>query len=364
MSIAITPMPIKAQAPATTGSASTQSNVVPTENTTTPVADFAQLLIGQLAVGADLQTQLATAPPATADSEQTIGEAPQDAAALLASLGFMPVDKDLKGEAKKSDILLPEAGDKGISGIASTPLAGLRSSTATSAGTSDAQTNDGLKFNLESNTNTALDLPDATQETDKPAKFAVPDFLIQKAEAVSTAISTELPVKTDALAPNQAPHQVTNTGLNSSTTLKVETPVRDSSWAGDFGQKIVWMAGNDKQVAQLTLNPPQMGPIEISLSVNKDNASAFFASPNAEVREAIESAIPRLREMLAGVGIDLGQANVSAESFRQQAGQDGQKQGTPRFMVDNAILGADSLRNISGQSIMTQRGNGLVDTFA
>ena len=71
--------------------------------------------------------------------------------------------------------------------------------------------------------------------------------------------------------------------------------------------KIVWLTANDQKFAQLTLNPPQMGPIEISLNINKDTASAYFISPNAEVREAIETALPRLREMLAGVGIELGQ---------------------------------------------------------
>lgn len=150
-------------------------------------------------------------------------------------------------------------------------------------------------------------------------------------------------------------------------SLSVQTPVRERGWDADFGQKIVWMAKEDKQAAQITLNPPQLGPIEISLNVRNDQATAVFASPSAEVREAIESALPRLREMLAGVGIELGQANVNAESFRQ-AQEDAANRS---FRRDSASRSAGDDRSTAIGAVMTgsgttriQRGNGLVDTFA
>ena len=146
--------------------------------------------------------------------------------------------------------------------------------------------------------------------------------------------------------------------------FKVDTPLRDPAWASDFGQKLVWMASNDKQVAQITINPPDMGPIEISLTFNKDSASALFVSPHAEVRETIEAALPRLKEMLADVGIQLGQSNVGSESFRQQAGNQQARQDSPRWRADNAILGADLPGTSPRQADIAQRGNGRVDTFA
>ncbi|MDX9707286.1 MAG: flagellar hook-length control protein FliK, partial [Azospira sp.] len=63
----------------------------------------------------------------------------------------------------------------------------------------------------------------------------------------------------------------------------IASPLRSQAWPAEFSQKIVWMASQDKQSAQLTLNPSQMGPIEISLSIRNDQASAVFASGNAEV---------------------------------------------------------------------------------
>ena len=153
-------------------------------------------------------------------------------------------------------------------------------------------------------------------------------------------------------------------GSSSQSRLEVATPLRDPAWANDFSQKIVWLASNDKQSAQITLNPPDMGPIEISLNLSKDGANAFFVSTNAEVRETIEAALPRLKEMLADVGIQLGQSNVGSESSRQQMENQEARQGSPRLRADNAILGADLPGTLPGQAVTAQGINGLVNTFA
>ena len=111
-----------------------------------------------------------------------------------------------------------------------------------------------------------------------------------------------------------------------------------------------------------------MGSIEISLKIDNStsSATATFVSTNADVRDTIEAALPRLREMLAGVGIDLGQANVSAESFRQQASSQGDGTGNAsRSTGDTAILAPESAltAQASGSGVIGS-GRGLVDIFA
>jgi flagellar hook-length control protein FliK len=103
------------------------------------------------------------------------------------------------------------------------------------------------------------------------------------------------------------------------------------------------------------------------LKVKNDQATIAFTSANSGVREAIELALPRLREMLAEVGVELGQTNVSAESFRQQADSNNGNQGNRSNRADagdaNAPLsGQLRVETMSGRNV--QRGNGLVDTFA
>lgn len=204
-------------------------------------------------------------------------------------------------------------------------------------------------------------LTQALGDTDaRAAKFAAVGSDALRAE--QTLAASDAPLPTGATAAHAAAHPaaVGNTANAQATT--VATPLRDPAWGADFAQKVVWLAGNDKQSAQLTLNPPQMGPIEISLNLSKDSATAVFVSPHAEVRDAIETALPKLREMLAGVGIELGQANVSSESFRQQSAPDQGHSGTTRWQDDAAILPADT--RISTRGAGQGSGLGLVDTFA
>lgn len=145
------------------------------------------------------------------------------------------------------------------------------------------------------------------------------------------------------------------------TPSPVAAPLHDAAWPAEFSQKVVWMSRNDMQNAQITLNPPQLGPIEISLNIRNEQATAAFVSANPEVREAIESALPRLREMLAGAGVELGQANVSAESFRQADGR--QANGESGSSTGRSEDGGHSVSSHVA-AMPERRGNGLVDTFA
>lgn len=110
------------------------------------------------------------------------------------------------------------------------------------------------------------------------------------------------------------------TAATSQTELHIATPVGGRQWESAVGNSLVLMTGNRQQHAELVLTPPQLGRIEVSLSMAGDQATAVFVSPNPAVRDAIESAMPRLREILADAGVTLGQVQVGAESFRQSAG--------------------------------------------
>lgn len=145
---------------------------------------------------------------------------------------------------------------------------------------------------------------------------------------------------------------------------ELQTPLRDPAWNSEFGQKLLWFAHNDKQEAHLTLNPPQLGSIEITLNLDKDSASAYFASANPEVRNAIETAAPRLREMFAAAGIDLGQVGVGSESFREQPNNRQQQPSTHRQTADNAILDIDLASSLPTAGVTTRLGSARVDIFA
>ena len=147
---------------------------------------------------------------------------------------------------------------------------------------------------------------------------------------------------------------------------RIETPVGQTRWHQDFGEKVVYLAKADVKSAEISINPPHLGPLQISLQITGDQATASFGSPHVEVRQAIEDALPRLREMLASSGINLGDANVGSQAFRQNndSGQTASGHGG-RFGSEPAILAGDTVSS-GGQSVVQplNRGRGLVDLFA
>jgi flagellar hook-length control protein FliK len=150
-----------------------------------------------------------------------------------------------------------------------------------------------------------------------------------------------------------------------SPTIPLPTPLHSRDWSNDFAQTVTWAATRRYQSAELTLNPPALGNIEISLKFDSDRstATAVFVSSSAEVRETIETALPKLREMLAGAGIELGQANVSAESFRQTPGNgQGAREGASPSGSELAILESDP-RAAHAAAPLAGTGQGLVDMF-
>ncbi len=212
-------------------------------------------------------------------------------------------------------------------------------------------------------TSPALAAEAVTADFAAPGKIGQPSPGELRQETAFTPGVLEKPLTSPAIA--VAMHS--GSGASAPATqpaavARLEARVGASDWDKGLGDKLVWMAGQRHQVAQLHLNPPDLGPLKITLTLNNDQASAQFFSAHAVVREAVESAMPRLREMLAESGIFLGQASVSAESFREQAQPQAQHQ--PRgYATSTNLAGVDSGFEQRGARQL-RPSLGLVDTFA
>lgn len=160
----------------------------------------------------------------------------------------------------------------------------------------------------------------------------------------------------------QAPAQVSTAPL---PALPIAQTVGAPGWGQELGNRIAWMASRMESRAELVLTPPQMGRIEVSLTVAGDQANAIFTSANPVVREALEAAMPRLREMLADAGIQLGQAQVGAENSQQSAQQE--KNGDNFASGQGATSDPGPFQAITDMPLTPDSlkvGRGLVDVFA
>lgn len=147
----------------------------------------------------------------------------------------------------------------------------------------------------------------------------------------------------------------------------ITTPLGKDGWSDEFTQKIIWMSSQKNQVAELHLTPPDLGPLDVILKISDNQATAVFMSPHSAVRNAVENALPKLREILADNGIALGNATVSDQS----------PQDAERFMRQGFSSGTTAQRDGAGETSRTEkalsvaaqitsvrRHKGMVDTYA
>lgn len=113
-----------------------------------------------------------------------------------------------------------------------------------------------------------------------------------------------------------------NRASQSVQQLPVYTPAGQKAWTEDVGTRLIWMSNRGETKAELVLTPPSLGKLGVSLQINGDQTTAHFVASTVAARDALEQALPRLREILQQSGINLGQADVSTSSEQQQARDD------------------------------------------
>jgi len=149
------------------------------------------------------------------------------------------------------------------------------------------------------------------------------------------------------------------------TQLHLSGDPKSPAWSQGLGERLQWLVQKDIQGADIRLNPPELGALEVKLKLSHDHgAQIHFSSPNGAVREAIEAAIPRLREMFAEAGMMLGDVNVSQQSFAQQQ-QNGDSHGNDSGRRQDSA-GIAPLEAVSGDdrpSLQKMVSNGLVDMY-
>ena len=146
-------------------------------------------------------------------------------------------------------------------------------------------------------------------------------------------------------------------------SARVQTPVGQQGWGREVGQQLAIFVSQDVSAAKLRLNPQHLGPMEMQITLDGDKANVSFLSQHPVVRDALESSLPRLREMLAESGLNLGNVNISQHGSSDQNGRGmtGAQQGM-EFLnagtdADEANIGED----VPQTPVMAP---GLIDDYA
>jgi flagellar hook-length control protein FliK len=139
---------------------------------------------------------------------------------------------------------------------------------------------------------------------------------------------------------------------------QVNVPFGHAAWGQAFSNQVVWAMNQGLPTAALHLSPAELGPVSVQIRLDQDQASVSFVSAHAAVRDAIEAALPRLRDMLGAQGITLADVNVS---------QHGQSQHAQRDPAGAGYAHAGSMTD-SGEELpaapLVVRARGMLDVYA
>ncbi|WP_158144803.1 flagellar hook-length control protein FliK [Vibrio metschnikovii] len=145
----------------------------------------------------------------------------------------------------------------------------------------------------------------------------------------------------------------TQSGVSSSTPLRHEaTPIQAQPLplmlnkglvADEMAERIQMMMSKNLKNIDIRLDPPELGRLHIRMNMHADGASIQFTVTNAQARDALEGAMPRLREMLAQQGVQLADTSVQQQSSGQQQGYAAERGQSGHLSDDDTLLGDENI---------------------
>jgi flagellar hook-length control protein FliK len=141
-------------------------------------------------------------------------------------------------------------------------------------------------------------------------------------------------------------------------TLRVPAGVDTPEFGQGIADRVSWMVDNNLNGAKLQVNPPQLGPIEVRISVQGGHAQVWFTSHSAVARDALESSSPKLREMLGAQGFGQVSVDISQGSFHERPAYSQPYDWTP-----SANRGPTTLA-VQSTAVSPRASSGALDAYA
>ena len=151
---------------------------------------------------------------------------------------------------------------------------------------------------------------------------------------------------------NNISNNLRTTQVDSVNVVELKPPVSSPDWGPALNQRITWMVANSLQNASITVNPPNLGPLEINIQTDQNKTNVQFIVTSSEVRQAIQDSIPGLSKMFENSGLQLGQADINSRSYNQNR---------ENAKTDIQIKNIEAISNqVEAASI---QGQGLINTY-
>lgn len=135
-------------------------------------------------------------------------------------------------------------------------------------------------------------------EAPKDNRPSAADAAINRLNPLTQAIAQQVqaqPLQKAPLVPGQPVH------------------IQQSGWTEAVVDRVMWLSSQNLKSAEIQLDPAELGRMEVRIDMNKDQTQVTFMSPHANVRDALESQMQRLRDSFSQQGMMMD-VNVSDQS--------------------------------------------------
>lgn len=267
----------------------------------------------------------------------------------------------LDGDAVPTDITLNmvEAGRKFARHLSETPNNAV---TVTSTTPSTSSANPGAVATPE-----VVGADNSLTRTEGVVRSAE---LLSVAERLPLSQSTERPsvdprleAATDRAAVASSA-TVAKVDLTARQTVSFDTGIKLSNtepqqFAGEMATHIRVLKSQSGGEVKLNLHPAELGRMSISVSTEGNETRVAFVVETSQARQAVETALPRLRDMLENAGLSLSDSDVS-EQRDSQAGANEMGSGGSRG--ETATPDSDDISATTVLSVKVDPDR-LVDTY-
>ncbi|WP_445427747.1 flagellar hook-length control protein FliK [Alishewanella sp. HL-SH05] len=326
---------------------------------------------------ADLETQLAASNSLNSKTSQV--ETPQASVSAVNSTAIPSSDQSAATAAMQSAPLQPVSlntvtEDQAEPIIVTAPTAEL-----TKVPTASVETAANIKLNTLENvaknaTNSEQQHEQSGQQRQDARQFAAVNLevsLAQQANNVPVASSSSPTASelannmlraegfTGALEQQTRAHQSKAPVATLPTSMQQLQLQQDA--AGQLRERVQIMVRQNIQVADIRLDPAELGQMQIRVNLQQEQASVQFIVQQAHAKELLEQQMPRLRELLQQQGIQLGEGQVQQQSRQdRQSADSGSQQGQGQ----GSALFDDIDGPVQERSVEVQHSERIVDYYA
>lgn len=152
-----------------------------------------------------------------------------------------------------------------------------------------------------------------------------------------------------------------NTPLTKVAQVPIQLRVGHEGWGKMVSERVTWLATQKISFAELQLDPPELGPMQVRVNLSQDQASVSFVVSSPLVKESLDTQLFRLKDFFESQGMDL--LNVDVRDNSQQQSSDNESSdsepASPSLDLEAQALeeeNAQAGQNTSAQTVSLHYG--------